>query len=46
MLPNPRKAGKIVLQTFMQIRADVFIKFNCLIPVLAAFMVSIMIILK
>jgi len=40
MLPNARKAGKNVLQTFMQVNLSMLIKFNYLMPVLAAFTIS------
>jgi len=32
--------GKIILQMFMYIHVDMLMKFNCVMPVLAAFMVS------
>jgi len=34
------KAGKIVLQTFLKVYIGMLIKLNCLMPVLAAFVVS------
>jgi len=40
MLPNARKAGENVLETFMQVCLGMLIKFNSLMPVLAAFIVS------
>jgi len=40
MLPNDWKAKKTVLQTIMEAHADMLIKFICLLPVLAAPMVS------
>jgi len=46
MLPNARKAGKNVLQTFMQVNLSMLIKFNYLMPVLAAFTISKMLLLK
>ena len=37
MLLNASKAGKPVLQTFMQVHAGMLITFDCLPPVSAAF---------
>jgi len=36
ILPNARKAGKNVLEMFLQVYLGMLIKCNCLMPVLAA----------
>jgi len=40
MLPNAWKAGKNVLQMFVQVYLGMLINFNCLMPVLAVFIDS------
>jgi len=40
MLSNVRKAGNNVLETFIQVYLGVLMRFNCLMPVLATFIVS------